>query len=1311
MGGNVKFEFVAPVSLPTELEGQISRAMQRDRHRLRNLLRAIRKAERQGKSDPQKLARFTKQLEQSVALYERRSERVPTVELNPQLPITAKATEISEAIQTRQVIVVCGETGSGKSTQLPKLCLAAGRGIRGFIGHTQPRRLAARSISARLIQELGGDKARVGFKVRFTDTVSPETYIKLMTDGILLAETQGDRFLDQYDTIILDEAHERSLNIDFLLGYFKTLLPKRPDLRLIITSATIDAERFSEHFADRDGPAPVILVSGRTYPVETRYRPCGEDEAEESVSAGIVAALEELSNEPPGDVLVFLPTERDIREVARRLRGWALKRSSRPQILPLYARLSAADQNRVFQVGRGQRVVLATNVAESSLTVPGIRYVVDSGTARISRYSARSKVQRLPIEPISRASADQRQGRCGRVAPGVCIRLYSEQDYLDRDEYATPEIRRTNLASVVLQMLTLRLGEVAQFPFLDPPRPEVVRDGYKTLFELGAIDGHRNLTELGRKMSRLPVDPRIAKMLLAADEENCLAEVLIIAAALEIQDPRERPADKQAQADQSHAKFQHEDSDFLSYLKLWDFIQGQKAQLSRNQQQKSARQNFLSFNRLREWQDLHRQLKQLVEANRMQVRKRQDEYDPIHRALLSGTLANVALRKDRNEYQAAGGAKSFLWPGSGIFSKRPQWVMAAEAIETSRRYLRTAAKIDPRWIEKLAEHLVKRSYGDPYWSKKRGTVMASEKVTLFGLVVVPARPAPYGPVDPVRARALFIEDALVSGNVRLGAKFFQHNQEVMAELESLAAKSRRSSLLVGGAVQFTFYDERLPEDVFDVVSLKAWLKRASNAEADRLKMQPADLVPEYSEAGHVPSQFPDAMAAGGVRLNIEYRYQPGDDDDGMSVTVPVEAASQVERHALEWGVPGLLEEKVLALIRSLPKSLRRCLVPAPDSARAAVEQLTFGAGPLLPALAEVLSRLAGEPIAPTSFDWQKVPYHLQVNVRVVDDGGEVVAEGRDVAEVWSKLPRAADTAAGTIRESSWERTGITQWDFGELPTEIRVDRGGIQLSAYPMLVDRGEHVDLALGHHPQMAREVCRGGLRRLICLRERSELKSQVNWLPRLSEMQLFAATLPYELDLRSELTLLLADRSYLSSDGQARTAEEFEQLCVAGRRQLPVAIQDLAKLMWPLWESYHQVCLRLEEVQHQSAWADTVADVREQLAQLTSPKFLVATPWDWLQQYPRFLRAMQQRLEKLSQSGHSRDVEGMRQVRPFVDRYQAYCQALGDGQPPNVEVETYRWMLEEFRVSIFCQTLGTSIKVSPQRLDKQWSKANAGS
>ena len=901
---------------------EIEQALIRDRHRLRQRLASIQRMKDHAQRDNE-LLRWQQQLDASVDNVRRRRATKPQIDFSQDLPILARRDEIAAAIRAHQVVVVSGETGSGKSTQLPKICLDAGFGSYGMIGHTQPRRIAARTIASRLADELHtslGDA--VGFKIRFTDKTDQRTYIKLMTDGILLAETQGDRFLEQYEVLIIDEAHERSLNIDFLLGFLYQLLPRRPELRVIITSATIDAARFAAHFGTAAGPAPAIEVSGRTYPVEVRYRPLVNDEEEIDETTGIVRAVHELAAIDRGHLLVFLPTERDIREAAKRLRTEKLPGDgpTGTEVLPLYARLSNKEQNRVFQPSSRRRIVLATNVAESSLTVPGIRYVVDTGTARISRYAARSKVQRLPIEPVSRASADQRKGRCGRVAAGICIRLYSEEDFAGRAAFTTPEIQRTNLAAVILRAKALRLGRVEDFPFIDPPRPEAIRDGYRTLFELGAVDDRGKLTEMGRRLSRFPVDPRIARIVLASHEHHCLADMLIIAAALEVQDPRERPLEKQQQADQAHAQFTDEQSDFLNYLRLWDFYHELKERLSRNQLRRACVQNFLSYNRMREWTEIHRQLLQLVTTNRLKVGSRAGNYDNIHKSLLTGFLSGVAYRSSEYEYTGAGGVKFHLWPGSGQFETKPSWCLVAEILETRRRYGRTVATIKPQWIEALAEHLVKRRYDDPHWHRKSGRVMAWESVTLFGLPIVSRRRVPYGPIDPQSASEIFLRDGLAQRALDCDDNFYRHNEQIIEECLQLAAKTRKSDFLVDEYALYRFYNERLPSDVYDIVTLRKWAKD-DPAHRATIRMRVEDLIP--SAPKDTTADFPNELPVGSLNLPLSYAFAPGEDHDGATVVVPAAGLAQVEAGQAEWGVPGFLEEKIVALIRSLPKSIRR----------------------------------------------------------------------------------------------------------------------------------------------------------------------------------------------------------------------------------------------------------------------------------------------------------------------------------------------------------------------------------------------------
>ncbi len=1288
-------------------ESQIDLAMQADRHRLRRLLQSIRQAAEAGKPTDRNQQKFEEQLRRSQQQRARRAAQVPALTYDPELPIAAKREEIAAAIAAHPVVIVCGETGSGKSTQLPKICLELGRGINGFIGHTQPRRIAARSIAARLAEELGCQLGtHVGFKIRFADTTRPETYIKLMTDGVLLAETQHDRFLDQYDTLIIDEAHERSLNIDFLLGYLKRLLSRRPDLRVIITSATIDAARFAEHFASELGPAPVIEVSGRAYPVEVHYRPLEADaetgEEPDPVTA-IGDAIHELARRGPGDMLVFLPTEREIRDVAKVLRGHNIPGSGgKTEILPLYARLSAAEQNKVFNPQQHRRIVLATNVAESSLTVPGIRYVVDTGTARISRYSPRSKVQRLPIESVSQASADQRQGRCGRIGPGICIRLFSEEDYLSRDQYTTPEIRRTNLAAVILQCLALNLGDIEDFPFLEPPKPEAIRDGYRTLFELSAIDDDRRLTPLGKQLSRLPVDPRMGRMILAADAQGCLHEMLIIAAALEIQDPRERPVEKQQAADEKHAAFVNPDSDYLGYLKLWDFYQHLKETLSRNQLRRACQQNFLSFNRLREWQDVHLQLMRLAQEIGLKPGHRRDDSNAIHQALLPGLLSGVALRSDNREYVGAGGTRFHLWPGAGPFAKRPLWIVAAELVETSRRYLRTIGRVEPEWIEPAALHLVKRSYSEPHWSRKRGTVMAFEKVSLFGLPLVLKRPVRYGNIDPAHSRQLFLRQALVEGDCDLQAEFVRHNRAVGEEIAQLAAKSRRHDLVIDEHALFEFYEARLPAEVYDVGTFQQWWKREGYRDPQRLHITQADLIGE-DEAPLGVEDFPDELAAGPLTMPLDYCFRPGAADDGITLTVPREGLNHLDQEQISWLVPGLLQEKVTALIRSLPKPQRRQLVPAPDTAVAAVRKLKFAAGPFLPQLASVLSELGGTRISPADFQTDKLPDHLRMNVRVIDQEGQTLAQARDLGTLRSELGDVT-TAGAQVHSPEWTIAGLTAWTFDELPPQVEVRRGAYAVIAYPALLDEGKTVSLRLLDSAPAAAQQTRVGLRRLFLLANAHEAEAQVRRIAHLGTLEIYAATLKHKTSLRNQLTEVLADRALFREGPLPRNADAFAAAVKAAKRNLGLATAEVAKVVTPLLEYYHVARAELDDAKA-PGWREAVADMERQLRELLAEGFLVNTPEAWFPHLPRFARGVVARLEKLRNARLSRDQAAMQELYPWVEAYHRQAETNETQGVYDEALVQFRWMLEEYRVSLFAQELGTSIKVSSQRLQKQWS------
>ncbi len=1029
----------------------------------------------------------------------------------PELPVSQRRDEIAAAIRDHPVVIVAGETGSGKTTQLPKICLELGRGQAGLIGHTQPRRIAARSVAERIAEELGtGLGDRVGYTVRFTDRVSAGTQVRLMTDGILLAEIQRDPMLRRYDTLIVDEAHERSLNIDFILGYLHQLMPRRPDLKVVITSATIDSARFSEHF----GNAPVVEVTGRTYPVEVRYRPVVDPDAPEGDPAAdpdrdqvsaIVDAVGELQREGPGDVLVFLSGEREIRDTADAL-GDAVRSGTLrgTEVLPLFARLSAAEQHRVFASHTGRRVVLATNVAETSLTVPGIRYVVDTGQARISRYSLRTKVQRLPIEPISQASARQRAGRCGRVADGICIRLYTEEDFGSRPEFTDPEILRTNLASVILQMTAIGLGDIAAFPFVDAPDRRNVRDGVTLLEELGALRVGRGggLTSLGRRLVRLPVDPRLARMVLEADRLGCVAEVLVVAAALSIQDPRERPIEHQQAADESHRRFVDERSDFMAYLNLWNYLREQQEALSSSAFRRRCKREYLHFLRIREWQDLHSQLRRVVRDLKITVSRTADpavegaevDADRVHQALLAGLLSHVGMQDERasarggqggrrplREYQGARGIKFAIFPGSALAKKPPEWVVAAELVETSRLWGRTVARVEPEWVEQIGAHLVKRSWSEPHWSARRGSVVAKEKVTLYGVPLVADRTVTYGRIDPETSRELFVRHALVEGDWRTRHDFFHENRRLLDDVGELEHRARRRDIVVDDDTLFAFYDARIPAHVVSGAHFDSWWKKVRRSTPDLLTFTEQDLV-DTTASQVSQSDFPDRWVLDGLELPLSYRFEPGAADDGVTVTVPAAVLNQVPHATFEWQVPGLRHELVTALIRSLPKPVRRHLAPAPDNAARALERLEPGAEPLLPALSRELSRLAGVDVPAGAFDWEKVPGHLRVRVKVTGEKGREVAAGKVVQDV-------GRVAAGTVREAisaaarsvGLEVDDLEGWTIGELPRTFEGVGAGGPVTGYPALVDDGGHVHVRVLPSEVEQTRAMRGGTRRLL--------------------------------------------------------------------------------------------------------------------------------------------------------------------------------------------------------------------------------------
>ncbi len=1241
---------------------------------------------------------------------ERRRANLPRPNYPEELPVVARREEIARAVTDHPVVIVCGETGSGKTTQLPKILLELNRGVAGMIGHTQPRRIAARSVAARIASELASPLGHaVGYKVRFSDRVSPDTYIKVMTDGILLAETQGDRMLRAYDTLIIDEAHERSLNIDFLLGYVKELLARRPDLKLIVTSATIDAERFSRHF----GGAPVIEVSGRLYPVEVRYRPLaarGDSDDEQDLVDGMLDAVDELARERGGgDVLVFLPGEREIREAADALRG---HHPGGVEILPLYARLSFEEQQRVFRTGGARRIVLATNVAETSLTVPGIRYVVDTGLARISRYSTRNKVEQLKIEPVSQASANQRAGRCGRVAAGVCIRLYAEEDYRARPQYTDPEILRSSLAAVILRMKALGLPNVERFPFLDPPAPRMIADGYQLLAELGAVDEANELTEMGRRLARFPIDPRVARMIVAGAHEQCLAEILIIAAALEVGDPRERPFERAEAADKAHERFHDEQSDFLALLKLWDHFEDTVEHRKSNRKlAQELHREFLSQRRLREWRDVHRQLTALAGEMGLRVNQQPATREQLHRALIAGLLGNIGCKgEEAGEYLGARGIRFAIFPGSGLRRKQPKWVVAAELVETTRLYARCAARIEPEWVEAAAGDLVKKHHFDPHWEKERARVSAYERVTLYGLTLVPRRPVHYGPINPKEAREVFIRGALVAGEFDTRAPFLAHNRGLLKEIEALEHKARRRDVLVNEEAIYAFYDGVVPEGIVDGAGFEKW-----RAEAERVNPRLLYLTREYlmrhTAAGVTEAQFPDRIEAGGAGLKLAYRFEPGHPLDGVTVTAPLHLLNQLDAGQFEWLVPGLIREKIAQLFKALPKHLRRQLVPVPQHVTAFLEEQDSGSGirdagkgpPRLAAsLARYVEQVAGEPVSSDVWDGAELPAHLGMNFRVVDEAGRELAAGRDLVALKAQLGQAAQLTfadAGT----GIEKSGIRAWDFGELPAQIAFTRSGRQLTGYPALVDEGESVAVRLFDMRAAADAAMRGGVRRLMRLALKEQLKQLDRSLPGLTQAALILREVAPAEDWKEDLVTAIADRAFIGEDELPRGANAFEALKQRARTRLPAVREAACRLLGSIAEEYQRAQLKLAAAV--KSIPQPAADVRAQLARLVFKGFLSATPWDRLHDLPRYLKAMQSRLDRYA-ADPERDQRHAGNIAELWRRYEERAAKLARAGTTDARLEDFRWRVEELRVSLYAQELKTPYPVSYKRLDKLWSQ-----
>ncbi len=1262
-------------------------------------LRGLKKS---SKSEPEKSrveSRIQAELRSAIESHNERVASVPKIAYPMDLPVSAKREEIMAAIDEHQVVIICGQTGSGKTTQIPKMCLELGRGVDGLIGHTQPRRIAARTVASRIAEELDVVVGQqVGYKVRFGDGTSDKTLIKVMTDGILLAETRSDRKLHGYDTIIIDEAHERSLNIDFLLGYMHTLLPKRKDLKLIITSATIDAERFADHFATSAAPAPIIEVSGRTYPVETRYEPemvlsgMGIDEA-------AAAASTHLINEGHGDVLVFMPGEREIRMTAHALR----KQSTLPErveILPLYARLSAADQQRVFRPKGAPRIVIATNVAETSLTVPGIRSVVDPGVARLKRYNARTKIQGLLIEPVSQASANQRAGRCGRVAPGVCIRLYEQTDLESRDEFTQPEIQRTNLASVILQMSDLQLGQPHEFPFIDRPERRQWRDGHDTLHELGAIDEQDCLTKIGRVMAKLPVDPRVARMVIAGHEEHCLHEVLIIAAALSSQDPRVRPHDKRDAADQAHTQFRVEGSDFLSYLQLWDWYHEQWKDLSRRKLAKACEKNYLAVRRIDEWREVYRQLRSMSIELKFDPDKKSTDPDAIHRALLTGLLANIGSKGERFEYTGTRSTNFSINPGSSVFKAKPRWVMSAEIVRTSKVYARTLAKIEPKWIEDAAAHLIKRTHSGARWDEQSGRVLADEKVMLFGLDIVPKRTVHYGPVDPVETRSLFIHHALLEGEFATKSKAIKENRELLHSARTLESKARRGDLVADTQAMHAFYESRLPSDVYSGQSFDRWAAKMEALDPSLLRMQPEDLF-EQNASEVTEQSHPDRVRIDSHQASVSYSYEPGETHDGATVRVGISQLHQLTQEKMEWAIPGFFPTRIEELIRTLPKHLRRQF-DAHAIGKEMASQLKQGEGTLESQLASLLTIKTGAPIRADDFRPSNLPEFVYPRIEVIDEKGKTLGEGRKLRLLQSEFRKEASESVKKAARNI-ERTGITNWDFGALKESQSVNtRSKNSMTVFPALMIDGKAVKLHACSTKHEAMKQTGAAIGLLYGLSIKSEVRVRIASLPGYAQLAMLGAASNVPVGIE---TLVLSRAGFeLCVEGQPdiRTEEVFEsRLPRAWDQGLSVCQSTMSNLS-KVFDGIVRIQGRLERGLPQSM-AHVHTEIEQQLRLLTADGYLLETPSVWLWSYPRYLRAVEIRLDRIRKSGINRDRELSNAIKPWAQCLrELYAQDAHHG-PVADRFETLRWMIEEYRVATFAQELKTVVPVSDKRLRAQ--------
>ncbi len=1271
------------------------------RARLRGLAK-IKQVERQAVT----FSKISGDVDRGVARYQQRVANVPTLNYPEQLPVSQLKDKIARAIESNQVVILAGETGSGKTTQLPKICLEIGRGLKGLIGHTQPRRLAARSVAERIASEMNSELGQaVGFRVRFADKLNDNTYIKLMTDGILLAEIAHDPFLNRYDTIIIDEAHERSLNIDFLLGYLKRLLPKRPDLKVIITSATIDTDRFSQHFND----APVIEVTGRTFPVELRYHLDEHNQDKDQLQA-IFDAVDELCAEGSGDILIFMNGEREIRDTSDALSKRNLRDTA---ILPLYARLSYAEQSKIFKIGRGRRIILATNVAETSLTVPGIRYVIDPGTARISRYSYRTKVQRLPIEAVSQASANQRKGRCGRVAEGICIRLYSEEDFNNRSQFTDPEILRTNLASVILRMVSLGLGEIEAFPFVQPPDSRNIKDGISLLEEIGALSKENkpqgkahnsrelSLSKIGLEIAALPIDPRLARMVIEAKSNGSLSQLLIITAALSIQDPRERPSDKQQKADQCHQRFVDKDSDFVAYVNLWNYLAEQQQALSNSRFRKLCRDEFLSYMRVREWQDLYAQLEQVLTERGIEVKQTDSDWDSVHRSILAGLLSHIGFKDQNNEFSGARQSKFFVFPGSALAKKSPKWLMVSELVETSRLFGRVAAKIDPEWIEPLAGDLVKRSYSEPHFEKKQGRVVGYEQVALFGLVIVAKRKVSYENINAIEAREIFIRQGLVEGQLAIKEAFYRKNLQLIDQIEALEHKSRRRNILVDEQTLFDFYDHELPAHICNEKHLTSWWRKEVKNQPKLLEFDLEQLTRDGANTVS-DNDFPDRWNQGDLTFKLTYHFEPGDIDDGISVHIPIELLNQVTSDDFDWVVNGLRREKVIALIKSLPKSIRRNFVPAPNYADVCLDSMPVMQSSLIEAMSKQLLRVSGLRIEPQSWDLNQLAPHLLINFKIEQAESrhryKLIEQGRDLNVLQIKLSGKVQQSLVKVAASGIEKQGLTQWDFGKLPQSYTSKRGQFEVKAYPALVAAKDSVEIKLFDNPQIAKTNNAIGLRQLILLNVPSPVAHMQRTLPNKAKLGLYYHSFGQVTALIDDIIAAAVDQIIDSHATDVFEQQEFDKLRDIVRSELADTVVEVAAKVEQCLSLVNGINKKLKgRVSLELVMAH--GDIKSQISALIFKGFVSANGSDKLDDISRYLKAIERRLEKLP-IDPNRDRLAQISIENVQKPYRQLVEKLAPAVIIPAELMAIRWMIEELRVSLFAQTLGTKFAISEKRI-----------